>query len=161
MHSREKIIPTSKRYFNQWKKECIASMTLIASLDEGDLYYYDGGGTGEVWVVVSKRSIIVAGRKGENNLEVMKSKVKIWNESLKKGETPSGDYKIIGGPVYGAYKRFLTGKIKVVWFNPGDWMATVRKLPLPSKLDKLPQGWPEGDKERIMRLRIKRESQVS
>ena len=155
----DNIDTTPKGYFNMWREDCIPSMTLIAMLEEGNLYYYDGGRTGEIWVVVGKNSLIISYRWGdENDLSTIKSRVRLWHNALKKGEVPNGDVKLIGKPQYGAFRRFLIGKIKIVWFRSGDWMATVRKIPLPKNNDELPRGWSEDYRKEINRLRSERES---
>jgi hypothetical protein len=126
-------------------------MTLVERLPEGDLYFYSDFSC-QIWLVVGNQSVIVAYHGGESPEQII-TRVREWHSDLVAGIKPKDNS---GYSVFGAYRDPADGGLKIVWFNPGDWMAIPAHLPLPEHRDQLPACWPEENRKRIEKLLLQR-----
>ncbi len=138
--------------FNKLRTDLVASLTLIAELPEGDLYYFEDLDRAVFWLVVGPQTAIVAYRTNEQDLPVIKERVRIWHDALKNRVSEPPD---VGMPVYAAEVETETGDFFPVWVQGGDWIYYV--FDPPSKnYTVLPVGWPESYRDRIKELALKR-----
>ena len=141
----------SPEYFQLWLEGCPQYMTLVERLPEGDLYLYNEFSS-RIWLVVGNQSVIVAYHIGESPEQIV-ARVQEWHSDLVAGIKPKDNS---GYPLFGAYRDPADLSLKIVWFEPGDWMAFPAHLPLPEHRDQLPTGWPEENRKRIEELLLQR-----
>ena len=144
-----------RRFFDRWRTELVGLMTLIDSLPEGDLYYYQAPfSIPSVWVVAGSTSVLVAYSEGESPKKI-REQAAIWGDALRNKDLPEREYALAGHPVYIAELDSKAGHLRVVMFRPGDW-AALAECSLPKEWTQLPKGWPEGHRERILALAAQR-----
>jgi hypothetical protein len=146
---------TSKKFFDSWRADCVASMTLVEVLPEGELYYYESPYSCDVWVVVGANSVMVAYPTFERDIAEIRRRVELWDRARKNGVEPP-QFSEIGHPVYAATEDPQTKQLTVAWFHPGDWCGLVNHLPLRRDWNKLPRGWPDSYSDRISQLASER-----
>lgn len=137
-------------FFDRWRVDLVASMTLIDALQEGNLYFCNSPYGCNVWVLEGPRSVVVDYYRFED-LEKIRGKVQMWAQALEAGialNSSGGS----GLPLYGAKEDLDTKELIVVWFSLGDWFGLARRHPLPKEWHQLPQGWPESYRDRIIQL---------
>src|SRR5262249_25003209 len=127
MNVRWGTLGAKREFFDCWRKDSVASMTLVDVLPQGKLYYYESKYSCDVWVVVGAHSVIVD-YVWLTNPAQMRWKVEIWDRALKNDvKWDIGDCR---EPVYAAKEDPHTKTIIVQWFSPGDWCGLTWHLPL-------------------------------
>jgi tetratricopeptide (TPR) repeat protein len=137
-------------FFDYWRENRVASMTLLDLHEDGALYYYESPYSCTVWVFVGVESLLISYRiKGEGPEQVRAETRRLLDVLHGRGD-PAGVMTQFY-PNYAARRNAATGELKVANFRPGDWFGLTR-LELPVHWDQLPGDWPAAHRSRIADL---------
>jgi len=137
-------------FFDYWRENRVASMTLLDLHDDGALYYYESPYSCTVWVFVSVDSLIISYRIKGDGPEQVRAETRRLLDALDGRGDPAGVVTQFY-PDYAAHRNLATGELKVANFRPGDWFGLTRQ-PLPVHWDQLPGDWPAAYRSRIADL---------
>ncbi len=137
-------------FFDFWRENRVASMTLLDLHEDGALYYYESPYSCTVWVFVGVESLIISYRIKGDGPEQVRAEMRRLLDALHGRSDPAGVMTQFY-PNYAARRNPATGELKVANFRPGDWFGLTR-LPLPVHWDQLPGDWPAAHRSRIADL---------
>ena len=137
-------------FFDYWRENRVASMTLLDLHEDGALYYYESPYSCNVKVFVGVDSLIISYRLNGDRPEQVRAETRRLLDVLHGRRDPAGVMTQFY-PNYAARRNPATGELKVANFRPGDWFGLTR-LPLPVHWDQLPGDWPAAHRSRIANL---------
>ena len=150
-------VGSERAFFDLWRTELVAAMTLVDDLPEGQLYYYRSPYSCDVWVVVGPQLLFVAYPIGDDPDEI-RNRVRGWHNALKERRKLVGSIGDVGQLVYAAEYDPTADHVVVTYFKLGDWcgFALEHNRPLPKDWHQLPRRWPESYRDRITELAAQR-----
>jgi len=137
-------------FFDYWRENRVASMTLLDLHEDGALYYYESPYSCTVWVFAGTDSLIISYQLKGGGPEQVRAETRRLLDVLH-GRGDLVGLVTQGYPNYAARRNPATGELTVACFHPGDWFGLTRR-PLPAHWAQLPRGWPEAHRPTIAEL---------
>lgn len=128
-----------REFFDAVRGALVPRMAPVAETPEGELRYL-GSRAMRLWGFVSGQVVALAHEYGETP-EQIGQRSRRWLGCLATRTAPGRPSPYWGHPLYGARLDPLSGRLEVVWAQPGDWCEAVLAGDLPEREWDAPRSW--------------------
>lgn len=140
--SDERNLTNTREFFERLHDTLLPSMAHVDDTPEGALRYF-GSSAMRLWAFVTPNATALAYDQAETPSQI-RERARRWLNCLATRTAPGLASPHWGHPVYGARLDPHSGRLDVVWSNPGEWCDAVLRGVLPPREYDRPLEWALG-----------------